>query len=237
VTSREFQVDELFHKPDPLVVLAQSSSGNKRAAALRSLEEPLAHGGDEKQQKAVLDILCAAAATEEHAICRMAAVEALGRFKDPRAVKGIEDAYYRSGSFNPVAGTTLRCLALQALGQTGRPEALKTLLRALNEPAVDGPDPERQRKTDERIAAARALAHFPQPQAARALVEVLRTEPDIALRDRAHESLRVATGQRFPPDAQAWADYLNRLPGDGSAIVRERTFGEKILRVVGWDRD
>ncbi len=235
VTSRDFKVDNLFHTPDPMVVLRDSKSGKLRADALRSLKEPLANGGDEKDQEVVLNILNAAAATEEHAVCRMAAIDALRHFKDPRAVKGLDDAYYRAGAYPPETASVIRCLALQGLGQTGNPEAIKTLLRALREPAVEGADPERQLKLDERIAAARALARFSQPQATQALVEVLRGEQDVALRNRAHESLQVATGQHLPPDAQAWSDFVNRT-GD-SAVVHQPTVGEKFRRVVGWGSD
>src|SRR5437899_6176557 len=40
---------------------------------------------------------------------------------------------------------------------------------------------------DERIAAARALGHFNQRPAAQALVKVLQTEKDVALRDRVQD--------------------------------------------------
>src|SRR5262249_36635867 len=70
---------------------------------------------------------------------------------------------------------------------------------------------DQQQDMDQRIAAARALAHFPQYQAADALVSVLRTERDsVALRNRVHESLREMTGEDLPPDAQAWADFLHK---------------------------
>jgi hypothetical protein len=58
------------------------------------------------------------------------------------------------------------------------------------------------------MSAARALANYNQPQATEALTRVMRTEKDVALRDRAHESLQAATGKRYSADDKAWDDYL-----------------------------
>jgi hypothetical protein len=71
---------------------------------------------------------------------------------------------------------------------------------------------------DVRVAAARALGHFKQFQATEALLKVLQGEQDVALRDRAAESLQLATGQDFGNDAQKWSDFLHKEgPADGMA--------------------
>jgi hypothetical protein len=55
VTSREFRVQNLFMPSDPpLVVLEKSVDGDKRAAALASLKEPLANNGTAEDQEKVL---------------------------------------------------------------------------------------------------------------------------------------------------------------------------------------
>jgi hypothetical protein len=63
---------------------------------------------------------------------------------------------------------------------------------------------------DVRIAAARALSNFKDPQVTESLVSVMRTEQDIALRDRAHEALVAATGKDLPPTAKAWDEYIQQ---------------------------
>jgi hypothetical protein len=40
-------------------------------------------------------------------------------------------------------------------------------------------------------------------------VKVLETEKDVALRDRAHESLVAVTGKHLPPDAKQWDALLH----------------------------
>src|SRR5436190_24238999 len=59
VTSRDFHFGEFFHKPNPYLVLRDSDDGNRRARALRALEEPKQHGGNDRDQDAVVNILTA----------------------------------------------------------------------------------------------------------------------------------------------------------------------------------
>lgn len=231
VTSRDFKMKAFFSKPNPLVVLRDSTDGDQRARALLALREPRRHGGSDQEQDVVVRILTAAATTERQPLCRLAAIDALGRFQDPRAVQALKDAFYAAATFTPPkdAGaalaygvfpsstpppdlvTRIQCAALTSLGQTGNPAAVELLVRALHEPQGVG-DQENQQATDRRIAAARALAKFNTPDATHALVEILQKEKDVALRDRAHESLQAATGRRLPPDAKAWTEALGE-PG------------------------
>ena len=78
----------MFTKPNPLLVLRDSSDGDKRAKALRALREPKQYGGGDAEQEAIVSILTTAATTEKQPLCRLAAIQSLGHFKDPRAVKG-----------------------------------------------------------------------------------------------------------------------------------------------------
>jgi HEAT repeat protein len=206
------KVHRLFGpEPDPLVVLRDSADGHDRARALRALREPSRYGGSAEDQDAAVKILASAASTERFAACRLAAIQTLRQYRDPRTVKALEDAYYRAGSFGPEIATVIRCQALEALGDTGQSAAVEVLVRVLKEPpvAAEGSETEKLQKNDERLAAARALGKFRHYQATAALVQVLRSDEDIAMRSRAHESLREATGQDLPADAQAWADYLS----------------------------
>ena len=50
VTSRDFSFSGMFTKPNPLLVLRDSSDGDKRAKALAALHEPKQHGGSDAEQ-------------------------------------------------------------------------------------------------------------------------------------------------------------------------------------------
>jgi hypothetical protein len=232
VTSRDFHFKEVFApRPDPLWVVRNSPDGDKRAKALRALQEPLAHGGSADEQEVVVQVLLYAAGKDTQPLCRLAAIQSLRKFQDPRAVEGLKDAYYRSGSFNPETANVIRCQALEALGETGSPAAVEVLVQVLREPPVEGPDPDRQQKLDERIAAAHALGHFKSYQATEALVGVLRTDQDVALRQRANESLQAATGKDFPPDARAWAEFLHQ-PGNQDALAARPGLPQKVIQLI-----
>jgi hypothetical protein len=238
VTSRDFKFDQMIHPPDPLVVLQKSTDGDQRRKALAALREPLAHGGTQREQDLIVTLLTQSATRDEQALCRLAAIQALSHFRDPRAAEALKEAYYRAGRFNSETATVIKCQALAALGEVGNPAAVELLVRVLREPPVEGADPEKQQKLDERIAAARALGHFPHYQATGALVEVLRTEQeDVALRSRAHESLQLATGKQLPADPQAWSDLLQRSAAGNAPLVREQpSFTDRFLKLAGYNK-
>ena len=231
VTRRDFSFNRLFAHPDPLVVLRDSQDPDDRARAMRALREPLQYGGDQHDQDVVVTVLTTAAMSDRQIVCRLAAVSALRHFKDPRAVEGLKEAYYRAGNVNPETATILRCQALDALGATGQPGAVDLLVKVVKEPPVEGAEEDKQAKMDERIAAARALGRFKEYQATEALADVLRTDQDVALRNRATESLHSITGKDLPPDYQAWADFLNK-PEGRDAVVKENSGGW--INLAGW---
>jgi hypothetical protein len=235
VTSKDFHFKDVFATaPDPLEVIQKSPDGDKRAKALRSLQEPLQNGGGQLEQDTVVNVLVTRAATDPQALCRLAAINSLRHFKDPRAVEGLKEAYYRAGSFNPETATIIRCQTLDALGETGQPTAVETLVKVLREPPVDGTDQDRQQKMDERIAAARALGHFRQYQSTEALVSVLRSQQDVALRDEARSSLVAVTGKDLPADAQAWNSFLNQSAGPDKALVGEPSLKDRVLELISF---
>jgi HEAT repeat protein len=235
VTSREFKFKEVFHrKPpeDPLTVVEKDPDGDHRAKALRALKEPLQHGGSQADQDKFVQVLVSTATTDRQAVCRVAAVETLSTYRDPRAAEGLKEAYYRASSFNPDTAAVLKCQVLEALGKTGQPATVEFLVKVLREPPVEGSEADRQQKTDERIVAARALAHFSDPQATGALVGVLRTDQDVALRNRARDALEQITGKDFPADARAWEDFLNNRPGNSDALAGKGGIFDKFLRLT-----
>jgi HEAT repeat protein len=237
-TGRHYAPDlyRYLHPPDSLKVLRDpDSNGDDRRYALMALKEPLANGGTAEQQQLVLDILKYSALNDGQAVCRMAAYDALRKFKDPRAVDILKEAYYKTTSFSPETGTILRCQVLEALGETRNTGAIDLLVRVLREPPNAGTEGDKQQQFDERGAAARALGHYSDAQATNALVEVLRKEQDVALRTDAHHSLVLATGRDLPADAQTWSELLNNptgkpLPG------QEPSLKDRLYRLAGWNQ-
>jgi HEAT repeat protein len=228
VTSRDFEISQLYTKPNPLVVIRDSQDGDARAKALRALREPSQFGGTRDEQEVVVKILVGSAVTGPP-VCRLAAIESLGRFKDPRAVTALTDGYYSADSFPPEIATVIRCQALAAMGETRNPATIELLARVARQPATKGSGQERQQTLDERMAALRALGKFSQYQATDALVYVMQTERDVALHDLAYASLQAATGKDLPPDPKAWEDMLhnNKMPPPAPEP-------NPIRRVVGW---
>jgi hypothetical protein len=208
VTSRNFSPSKLFKESDPLVVLHDSSDGNERHKALAALREPLANGGTQKDQDTILQILKVSATQDEHPLCRLAALRALGRFKDPQAAETIDAVYVQNLTFGQEWNSLIRQQCLTSLVETGGPVALKRLVLVAKEPAADASEQERQETLDRRLIAVKGLAKFKEPEATAALAYVLRAEKDIALRDRAHEAIQVSTGKSLPASSPVWESYL-----------------------------
>lgn len=96
-TSRRFRDDPfgVMFKPSPdsLTVLKNpDSTGDARARALAELTEP---GGGPQQDEAV-QILADAASKDPSPWVRMCAIDAAGRFRDPRAGEILQTAYRRA---------------------------------------------------------------------------------------------------------------------------------------------
>lgn len=229
VTSRDFHVRNLFEQPDPYAVLQESRDGDHRAKALRTLGERSYAQANPDQ---VLQILTQAATTEKQPLCRLAAIQSLGQFNDPRAVQALTAAFESADGFPSDTAAMIRCQSLAALGQTGHADAATVLVRVVGQPQTRGTEQDRQQTLDERIAAARALENIRHPQATEVLLRVLRTEKDVALRNRAHESLETLTGKRLTPDAPEWETILAQPGGTIQPASYRQGFGEEFLRRV-----
>lgn len=229
VRSRDFSFKNLFKSDNPYVVLQESTDGDKRAKALRALPMPTAEE-DAKERETVLKILETTAVEDRLALCRLAAIQKLGEVQDPRAAPALVKAFYAaraSKMFTSETVNIIECHALAALGQTKQPGAVEHLVLVVREPPVtaDASQEDKQFALDRRTAAARALGNFKNYQATDALVQVLRTENNVALRDRAHESLQLATGKKLPPEPKAWEALLH---GGGEA-EQEKKSPEHVL--------
>jgi hypothetical protein len=210
VSARGWRPKDLFYSPDPVEVLSEKTDDNdKRAKALRALTEPRQRGGPEEEQKWALALLEQTATQDLNVICRLAAIEALGRFKDDRAVKALEEAYFKAVNFSPDMNTVISQKAIAALGDTGNPAAIGLLVRVAREPEADkkATTEERRQLSDIRLTALRSLGKFRQPEAADALVQVMHQSREVALRDRAYDSLKVVTGKRYSADSSEWNQY------------------------------
>jgi hypothetical protein len=230
VTSKDFDVKNLFVTPNPLEVLDKTADGNKRAAALRELREPNQFGGKPQEQELCVKILTTAAVSDRQALCRLAAIKTLGNYKDPRAVEALKEAYFNTKSYSAETNTIIKEQALAALGKTRSPVAREMLVLVVREPppAKEASDMEKQQQMDLRLTAIRALSHFSHYEVTETLVKILKEEKDVALRDRAHESLQVVTGKKLPADAKEWDDYLHKQD------QREDTLAQGPGRMWSW---
>lgn len=225
VSSRRFRDDPvgtMFDRRDPLDVMRKSSEGDDRATAMRKLKEPLANGRSEPEQEEALRLLTDAAINDPSPVVRVAAIDALGRFRDPRAVKSLTAAYYQAGGtpvdplnpappatrtlagpvgFAPEVTSVIRSRAVESLAKSNNPEAVPVLVQiATGTEKTGGSD------RDTRLAAVRGLKSLRSQDSVAALAKVLAMEKtrDPAMADRAHEGLVALTGHNLPDDPQQW---------------------------------
>ncbi len=100
VSSRKFRGDPfgtVFKKEDPLTVLrTPGATGDARARAFENLAEP---GGAD--QDAVVQMLSDAATADPSPWVRVCAIDALGRFHDPRTAEVLANAYHKAAGAPP----------------------------------------------------------------------------------------------------------------------------------------
>lgn len=99
MTSRRFRdkpFATMFEPDDPVKVLRDHpTDGDARAWAFQRLQEP-AESGRPEEQEFVIETLSTAAASDPSPWVRIAAVDALGKFKDPRAANALVSAYHQA---------------------------------------------------------------------------------------------------------------------------------------------
>ncbi len=232
LSSRRFRQDPLgtiYDQRDPLSVMQTSPEGDDRAAAMRKLKEPISQGRSEQDQEEALRLLTDAAINDSSPVVRVAAIEALGKFKDPRAVRSLLAAYYQSSGvptapsenglqtaaartpdrtsltgpvgFAPDVASVIRGRAIESLAQSGHPDALPILVEV-----AMGTEKTGTTDRETRLAAVRGLKQMRSQESVQALTKVLAMEKthDPAMADRAHEGLVALTGQNLPNDPQQW---------------------------------
>lgn len=230
VSSRDFRMRDLFVDPDPVAVLRQSTDGDARAKAMRNLDEPAKNGGTAELQTEMIGILAQSATGDPRPLCRLAAIDALGRFDDARTGPHLLNAYQQASRFSTDIANPIRCEAMTALGKKNTPEALALLTQVATTQRVNPQpdikragfegeeelakllgqsDPDMQAARDTRLAAIRALGASKNPKAVGVLVPLM-DDKDVSVRDRAHEGLRMLTGKSdVKPDREAWQRAVN----------------------------
>lgn len=223
-------INDFVTKPDPLKVVKKTPSGDRRAKFLRQIQEPARHGGNTKEQDEVVNLLVKTATSDSFPTCRLAAISALGRFKDPRAARGLQDAYYQADDFAPYLSNMIKQHALTALGKTESKEGKLLLIQVAQAGAKERNPGEQTMTNDQRLAAIRALANYKDPEVAKTLVHIMRNERDVAMRERTNQTFKAITGKRLPEDPQA----LDKMLQSGNiATVSDRS-SNPILRLISW---
>lgn len=259
VTSRDFRkapFKNAFASDDPMTVLRTKVDGDARAKAMRRLKEPAANGKGQAEQDEALAVLTHAATRDASPIIRIAAVDALGRFQDPRALPALIAAYHKAdgmdappagtGDLQQVAGRDAVLDPTLAFGPLGHPPEFVFGVRARVIDALaatDRPEAVRfladvatgqvRKETDGddqkvRVAAVRGLGRMRHKESVVALAKVLETDGkrDIVVSGEAHQGLVKLTGKQFPPDSDKWAEVVQ-----AGFVVQPEPSG--IRRVLG----
>ena len=118
--------------------------------------------------------------------CRRAAIQTLGRFRDPRAVPALTQAYETAGQLTPdIAGPLQTQRSPPSAKRSNRRPSHSSCNWRLSPRRPKLPRRDRQVIRDDRSAAVRALKNFEgSPEAAAAAGRLAETERDVALRDR-----------------------------------------------------
>jgi hypothetical protein len=224
VSSREWHFKDAFKSdPPPMQVLRENKDGDARAKAILALKEPQATGGSLAEQEEVMQILTKAAIGDAQPLCRRAAIQALGRFHDSRAVPALTQAYETAGQLTQDISGPLQTQILVSLGETKQPAAVTFLVQTASKPTpAEATERDRQIVRDNRLAAVRALQNFQgSAEAAAATGKIAETERDVALRDRARESYAKVTGKEAPAfggNAPATATAGGPTPTTGADV-------------------
>ena len=255
---REAPFQNMFSSEEPITVLRNKVDGNERADAMRRLKEPAKQGKPPAEQDEAMHILWTAATTDASPIVRVAAIDALGRFDDPRAFRLLKDAYEKADGvpsdpakldtadltqvanidtiamlaptgFEPSFVSTLRLRTIDAMAGKQTPEAVAFVAKvATSEPSKT----DQQADRDVRSAAVRGLGQMRTPESVAALTTVLKQEAgrDVVLAQNAHEGLKQLTGKDLPADPDKWQAVVQT---GGAAVERKPA---SLIEQMGWKK-
>ena len=223
LTSRRFRTEPLttmgkmVNPEDPMVVLRNPHrDGDERAKAMQRLKEPLKANGSQKDQDEVIDMLGRAATADASPVLRLAAIETLGRFDDPRAAVALMHAYQNAhgrADNTPAPATS----DIQQVGAGGRRVPAERF--PLTGPTGFPPDT----VAVIRCRSLESLGKTNKPEAAKFLATVV-TEPPSAQENPDEREVRLAAVRglsrcRQPESVVALAHVLNKENGKDAAVV------------------
>jgi HEAT repeat protein len=213
MTSRRFRdkpFETMFGTEDPLTVLRTNPDGETRARAMRRLKEPAVNDGSQAEQEEAVQILATAATSDPSPWVRMAAIDTLGKFQDPRAVETLAAAYYQASGHTQSAPP-----AQPVVAAGGRQPVSLTERFGLHGPQGFPPD----QAANIRGRALKALARTGRPEAVDFLA-------------------RVAGGQELPANEDLAAkEFVRQRAVAGLGQVRSREAVHALAQVLAAEHD
>ncbi len=236
VSSQSFRAapfKSMTKNDDAMLVLRSKSDGNSRAEAMRNLREPLANSQTEQIQNEALQILAEAATTSPSPVVRTAAIDALGRFRDPRAVNILIAAYHKADGNTNEPGPNGEILQVGASSSESFQNPSSLLGPIGFEPAF---------RTTLRSRVATALANTSQPEAVQFLAKVAQTRPSTTIEDPSERDVRAAAVRslgsiRTKESVAVLAEVLKSENGRDVVIAGHAVDGLKRLTGKNFEAD
>lgn len=228
VSSKSFRdapITAMTKNDEPMHTLVTKKDGNSRTEAMRKLKEPIANGQSEQVQSEALQILADEATGSPSPIVRTAAIDALGRFRDPRAVNILIAAYHKADGHSNDPGPNGELVQTGAVADESFRNPSSLLGPIGFEPAFI---------TTLRSRVATALANTSQPEAIRFLAKVAQTRPATAVEDPSERDVRAAAVRslgsiRTKESVAVLADVLKAENGRDVVIAGHAVDGLKRL--------
>lgn len=217
ITSRRFRKEPfhtMFKSEDPMTVMRTSPEGDQRAKAMRKLKEPALSGNAQDQEQAI-ELLSQAATSDPSPVVRVAAIDALGRFKDERAVPILTAAYHQS-SGAAIKPKAVDPATITQVGAGGRPLGMSLDRMSLTGPTGFAPEV----VSMVRSRAVEALANTGRAEAVPIMTRIAAgTDDSAADRDTRIVAVRGLTKLRVPESVAALAKVLAAEKGKDPALA------------------
>ena len=208
-------------------ILGTSATSDKQAYCRLSAIETLARFEDPRAQQYLVTAYQSAALEtplDKPATPDAGVIQAGRRTRTPFAPVSI---------FTPDMVIRIQCLALESLGKKRSPEGLTLMIEMATTPVkkeVKLNDLESLTQTnlgqdqfDIRLAALHAMGNYRgDARAAQVLYQVMTTEHDVALKNRAYESLKNVSGKDFPANSKEWATVVKIDPNLSKQSVPDK---------------
>lgn len=238
LTSRRFReepmttMQRMMVPEDPVAVLRANPprDGDERARAMARLKEPLKANGTQQDQDEMIDLLARTATADGSPVLRAAAINALGRFDDPRA-PGILMAAYQNAHGRPAGSPNPVEPAVQPAGAGGKRPPVDRM--TLAGPIGFAPDT----TAALRCITAESLGRTNKPEAARFLASVATGANTDAMPEGADDpeirqaAVRGLTTCRQPEAVVALAQVLGKEAGKDAVMTRQAHGG--LVRLTG----